>query len=111
MDFILTKRNSIDNRNESQINSDDSITKFYFSDELNVYSSDRKIKNIIKINTTCNDNSHEINFNGNIKTISDSDIKRIIIANGYTVPEHFNKSEYSDLQKVMYKPQKTCILS
>ena len=112
MSFILTKKNSVDNRNEAQINEDNAITRFYFTDEFNMYSADSKIKNSIKINIKCENGTHEVNFNGYVNTINDSDVKRILIANGYNIPAHFNeKIEYEELSKIMKKPQKNCLIS
>ena len=112
MAFILTKCNNLDHRTQSQIEEDNAITKFYFNDEINVYNYESKIKNIIKVSTECKNGLHAINFNGNLATVSDSDIKRILVANGFNIPAHFNnKHEYEELSKLMKKNQKSCIVS
>ena len=112
MAFILTKCKNLDHRTQSQVEEDNAITKFYFNDEINVYNYESKIKNTIKVSTECTNGIHEVNFNGNVGAIADNDVKRILIANGYNVPAHFNnKHEYEELTKLMKKPQKSCIVS
>jgi len=106
--FKLIKRDGIDNRSILQIVQDDEILCNYFPNEFNIFRKDSKLHNTILIHTKCKIKNnicwHKVLFNDDCSYVSYSDLKRIIIANGYLLPEHF--IEKNKLYSIIYNNNK-----
>jgi len=106
--FDLIKRDGVDNRSILQIAQDDEILCNYFPNEFNIFRKDSKLHNNIKINSKCRIKNkvccHKVIFNDECHYVSYSDLKRIIIANGFLLPDHF--IEKNKLYNIIYNNNK-----